>query len=148
MGQLVGSYMAFILMELVVALPVYYILRAILKRKNIEAIALISCIVALGAGWVAGYRFTKDVMVSEYLVSSKQNEISNYGVNLTKIKWSNLRNEFISSPENIQKFHIGAAKTSLPSVLFVAIILFWLAERQKKKNMVIGNNEKTHNEQG
>ena len=126
-------------MELIIAIPVYYILRNILKRKHIEAIALISCVVALGAGWVAGYRFTKDVMVSDYLAYSKQNEITSYGVNLTQDRWSSLRNDFISNPENTQKFHIGAAKTSLPSAFFVAIILFWLAERQKKKNNVNSN---------
>jgi len=140
MGELIGSYLAFIIMELIVALPVYYILRAILKRKHIEAIALIALIVAIGSGWVAGYRFTKDVMMSEYLALSKQNEITSYGVDLTQERWSDLRNNFISNPDNTQKFHIGAAKTSLPSAVFVAIILFWLAERQKKRNRA-GRNE-------
>lgn len=143
MGALVGSYIAFIIMELIVALPVYYILRAILKRKHIEAVALIACIVALGAGWAAGYRFTKDVMVSDYLAISKQNEISNYGVNLTQEKWLSLRGEFVADPGNVQMFHVGAAKTALPSVVFVAIILFWLAERQKKKNIAISSDAKS-----
>lgn len=142
MGELIGRYLAFIIMELIAALPVYYILRAILKRKHIKAIALIACIVSVGAGWVAGYRFTKDVMVSEYLVHSEQNEITNYGVNLTQDRWSSLRNEFVSNSDNIQMFHIGAAKTALPSAVFVAIILFWLAERQKKKNIVKSNESK------
>ena len=87
MGGLIGSYMAFIIMELVIAIPTYYLLRFILKRKHIEAIALIACIVALGVGWVAGARFTKDVMVSEFLEISKQKEISGYGTSLTQDKW-------------------------------------------------------------
>jgi len=142
MGALIGSYFAFIVMELVVALPAYYILRAILKRKHIEAIALAACIVALGAGWVAGHRYTKDVMVSNYLAVSKQNEISNYGVNLTQERWLTLRAEFVADSDNKQMFHVGAAKIAVPSVVFVAILLFWLAGRQKKKNIANDNEAK------
>ena len=138
MGALIGSYVAFIIMELIVALPVYYILRAIKKRNHIEAVALIASIVALGAGWVAGYRFTESLMVSDYLVTSKQNEISNHGVNLTQEKWLSLRSDFLANPDNTLMFHVGAAKAALPSVIFVAIILFWLAEREKKK--MLANN--------
>lgn len=124
MGELIGSYIAFIIMELIIALPTYYLLRAILKRKHIQAIALIACLVALGTGWVAGYRYTKDVMVSEYLKISKQNEITKYGVNLTQDKWSKLRHDFTTNPEVTQNNHIGAAKVALPSTIIVAILLF------------------------
>ena len=139
MGGLIGSYIAIIIMELIVAVPVYYLLCAILKRKHIELVALVACVVGIGAGWVSGYRFTKDVMVTDYLAISKQNEIANYGTNLTQEKWSTLRHEFITDSNNIQGFHIGAAKASLPSAVFVAILLFWLAERQKRKNNELSN---------
>ncbi len=139
MGGLIGSYIAFIIMELIVAVPVYYLLRVILKRRHIELVALIACFAGIGAGWTSGYRFTKDVMVTDYLTISKQNEIENYGTNLTKKKRSTLRYEFITDSNNIQSFHVGAAKASLPSAVFVAILLFWLAERQKRKNNKLSN---------
>ena len=142
MGESIGFFIAFTIMELIVGLPIYYILRAITKRKNIEAIALVACIVAVGSGWLAGYRFTKDVMISEYLMHTQRNEITIHGVNLTQEKWAALRNSFISNPDNTQLFHVGAAKASLPSSVFVAIILFWIAERQKKKN---GSNNESAN---
>ncbi len=135
MGALIGSYIAFIIMELIVAAPTYYLLRFILKRKHIEVIALIACIVALGAGWVAGARFTKDVMVSEFLEISKQKEITEYGVNLTQDKWSNLRHDFTNDSRTIQNIHIGAAKVAVPSTVVVAILLFWLAGRQKRSSV-------------
>jgi len=138
MGELVGSYIAFIIVELIAAIPTYYLLRFILKRKHIEAIALIACFVALGAGWVAGARFTKDVMVSEFLEISKQKEISEYGANLTQDKWVKLRRDFTNDSRTIQNIHIGAAKVALPSTVVVAILLFWLAGRQKKSSE---NNE-------
>ncbi len=133
MGKVVGSYIAFILMELVVVVPVYYLLRAVLKKKYIEWIALAACIAGIGAGWVAGYRFTQDVMVSNYLQISNQQEIVVYGKNLNQEKWSHLIHEFVTDPKNVQEFNVGAAKASLPSAIFVAILLFWLAERQKRK---------------
>ena len=138
MGELIGSYIAFIIMELIVAIPTYYLLRFILKRKHIEIVALIACVVALGAGWVAGARFTKDVMVSEFLETSKQKEISEYGVNLTQDKWSKLRRDFTNDSKTIQNIHIGAAKVALPSTVVVSILLFWLAGRKKKSSE---NNE-------
>ncbi len=141
MGGLIGSYIAFIIMELIVALPTYYLLRVIFKRKRIQTITLIACLAALCTGWVAGYRFTKDVMVSEYLETSKQNEISKYGINLTQDKWSKLRHDFTTNPEVTQNIHIGAAKVALPSTVIVAILLFWLAGRKKKNGTK--NNENT-----
>ncbi len=133
MGYVIGSYVAFILMELAVAMPVYYLLRAILKKKYIEWIALAAIIAGIGAGWVAGYRVTQDVMVENYLQMSNQQEIVEYGRNLSQEKWSDLIHEFVTDPKNVQEFNVGAAKASLPSAIFVAILLFWLAERQKRK---------------
>ena len=82
-------------------------------------------------------------MVSEYLETSKQNEITKYGIYLTQDKWSKLRHDFTTNPEITQNIHIGAAKVALPSTVIVAILLFRLAGRQKKKEVQHNDNKKT-----
>jgi len=133
MRQIVGTYIAIIFMELVVAIPSYYLLRVMLRKSSVELMALLVCFVALAVGWTAGYRYTKDVMVSNYLTEVRENKFATAGESLQQSEWLALRGEFTSSNESVMAFNIGAAKLSLPSTLVVAILLFWLAERHKKE---------------
>lgn len=133
-----GQYIAIVIMELIVALPAYYILRAVFKRRSVEVIALVCLIIAIGVGWVAGYRLTKDIMTSNYLAQAQRSSIQNTGNRLTQDNWSRLYKEFNS--EHLSEYHVGAAKMALPPAFFVAIILFWLAERHKKKSEMIDDS--------
>lgn len=126
-------YITFVLIELIVAIPVYYLIRAIVNKRYIEWIALAAIITSIGAGWFSGYRYTKDIMISDYLDLSKRQEIIKYNKNLSQERWAELRDEFLATPQNIQNIHIGAAKIAVPSAIFVAILLFWLAEKTKRK---------------
>ena len=128
--------MAILIIELIAAVPTYYLIRAILKRKYVIEVATIACIVGLTVGWIFGYRVTKDIMVDHYLAYSKQHEIAERGTNLNQERWSILFHDFTSDPQNIMIFHIGAAKASVPPFVFVVFILIWLAKRQKKKNQI------------
>jgi di/tricarboxylate transporter len=128
-----GFFIAFLIMELIVALPTYFILIKVFKRRSIKIIALMCCVVSIAVGWTAGYRVTKDQMVSNYKIDATQQSINNYGRGLEQSEWTVLYRQYTNNPENVKKFHIGAAKAALPTSVIVAIILFLLAARHKKR---------------
>ncbi|GAB3380099.1 hypothetical protein NCG89_16820 [Spongiibacter taiwanensis] len=133
MGTQIGLYLGMIFMQLLVALPVYYIIKWRAKSVSPEKIALAASVLILLVAWVTGFRYAKDVAVEKYKASQTQ-EIMLHPDQFERQKiWHSRHEQFVSNPENIRSFHISAIKTGVPSSIISIIFLLWLADRNIKK---------------
>src|SRR5690606_34911353 len=110
---------------LIVALPVYYIIKWRARSCSPEKIALAVSVLILLVAWVTGYRHAKDLAVEEYKVSQMQ-EIMQHPDQFERQEiWRSRYEQFVSNPENTHSFHISSIKSGVPSSIISIIFLLW-----------------------
>lgn len=144
MGAQIGFYLGMIFMQLIVTLPVYYVIKWRAKSVSPEKIALAVSVLILLVAWVTGFRYAKDVAVEQYKASQMLEIMQHHDQFKRKEIWRSRYEQFVSNPVNTRSFHISAIKSGVPPSLISIIFLLWLADRNiKKRDKISSSQSKT-----
>lgn len=120
--------------EILLALTVYFLLRRLRESRSLVALAVGASLIALVAGWNAGYRATANTVIRDYRDNVKVQVQQSRGTNLTESEWYQLLERLKVDPEVKYLSHKGAAIHALPGFVVVLLIMIGLAKKHEKRS--------------
>ena len=101
------------LIEFVVAYLAYFVLRKALPRKSLVALSLVSSLIALTAGWTAGYRITANTVIREFVYNASVEQQRLTGTSFSIEQSIELAKRLQETPEYYWLVQKGAAYSCL-----------------------------------
>lgn len=127
------TYLSIFIIEMLVALILWFILTKIFKNK-FYLIAIIICIILLTVGYISTYRMIGYAVMQNYLEDINRIKISETGKGITLEEEKYYANNLISDEKFESMLFSHSLKVmSIPSILLI-IIIFSIAIKSQKKH--------------
>lgn len=127
------TYLSIFIIEMLVALILWFILTKIFKNK-FYLIAIIICIILLTVGYISTYRMIGYAVMQNYLEDINRIKISETGKGITLEEEKYYANNLISDEKFESMLLSHSLKVmAIPSILLI-IIIFSIAIKSQKKH--------------
>jgi len=130
MGQLIGSFLAYVSIQLLFALPTYYILDKFVAKKNSMLNLFLSVLVGFIVGWIAAYRVKTNQLLSYFLEESSSWKDGS-GADISTDKLNDIKIELMENPEIVDIIYFSATTNAFVSSLIVFLIIYLIMKRKK-----------------
>lgn len=120
--------------EILFAFTVYFLLRRLRGTRYLIALAVGASLIALVAGWTAGYRATANTVIRDFRDQTNAQLQRSRGAGLSESEWHQMLEKLKVDPEVEYLSHKGAAIHALPGFVIVLLIMVGLAKKHEKQS--------------